>query len=87
VVETSLATTLEKGAARISTVEHLLAALSGVGIDNLRVEVDGPEVPILDGSAGPFLYLIKSAGVRVQDAPKSFVVVKKTVTVRDGEAA
>jgi UDP-3-O-[3-hydroxymyristoyl] N-acetylglucosamine deacetylase len=85
VVETTLATTLEKGGARVSTVEHLLAALSGVGIDNLRVELDGPEVPILDGSAGPFLYLVKSAGVRVQDAPKSFVVVKKTVTVRDGD--
>jgi UDP-3-O-[3-hydroxymyristoyl] N-acetylglucosamine deacetylase len=85
VVETSLATTLEKNGARVSTVEHLLAALSGVGIDNLRVELDGPEVPILDGSAGPFLYLIKSAGVRVQDAPKSFVVVKKSVTVRDGD--
>src|SRR5262249_55761578 len=85
VVETSLATTLEKEGARVSTVEHLLAALSGVGIDNLRVEVDGPEVPILDGSAGPFLYLIKSAGIRILEEPKSFVVIKRPVVLREGD--
>ncbi|MHB8878812.1 MAG: UDP-3-O-acyl-N-acetylglucosamine deacetylase [Myxococcaceae bacterium] len=85
VVDTSLATTLGKGAAKVGTVEHLLAALSGLGIDNVRVELDGPEVPIMDGSAAPFAYLIKSVGVRVLDEAKSFLVIKKAVTVRDGD--
>jgi UDP-3-O-[3-hydroxymyristoyl] N-acetylglucosamine deacetylase len=85
VVDTALATTLGKGEARIGTVEHLLAALSGLGIDNLRVEVDGPEVPILDGSSGPFLYLVRSAGIRILEAPKSFVVIKRPVVLRDGD--
>src|SRR5712692_9210359 len=79
VVDTELATTLGRGGARVGTVEHLLAALAGLGIDNLRVELDGPEVPIMDGSAAPFAYLVKTAGVRVLDAPKSFLVVKKPV--------
>ena len=85
VVDTALATTLGKGEARIGTVEHLLAALSGLGIDNVRVEVDGPEVPILDGSSGPFLYLVRSAGIRILEAPKSFVVIKRPVVLRDGD--
>jgi UDP-3-O-[3-hydroxymyristoyl] N-acetylglucosamine deacetylase len=85
VVDTALATTLGKGEARIGTVEHLLAALSGLGIDNLRVEVDGPEVPILDGSSGPFLYLVRSAGIRILEEPKSFVVIKRPVVLRDGD--
>jgi len=85
VVDTALATTLGNGAARVSTVEHLLAALSGLGIDNLRIEVDGPEVPILDGSAGPFGYLVRSAGIRILDEPKAFVVIKRPVVLREGD--
>lgn len=85
VVDTALATNLGRGEARIGTVEHLLAALSGLGIDNVRVEVDGPEVPILDGSAGPFLYLVRSAGIRILEEPKSFVVIKRPVILRDGD--
>ncbi len=85
VVDTSLATTLGRDGVRIGTVEHLMAALSGLGVDNVRVEVDGPEVPIMDGSAAPFAYLITSAGIRVQDEPKSFLVLKKPVTVHDGD--
>jgi UDP-3-O-[3-hydroxymyristoyl] N-acetylglucosamine deacetylase len=85
VVDTALATTLGKDGIRISTVEHLLGALVGLGLDNVRVELDGAEVPIMDGSAHPFAFLVQSVGVRVQDAPKSFVVVKKSVQVRDGD--
>jgi UDP-3-O-[3-hydroxymyristoyl] N-acetylglucosamine deacetylase len=84
VVDTSLATTLGKGGVRVGTVEHLCAALSGLGIDNARVEVEGPEVPIMDGSAAPFAYLVRSVGIRVQDAPKSFVVIRKPVSVVEG---
>ena len=85
VVDTAMATTLGRDGLRIATVEHLLAALCGLGIDNARVEVDGPEVPIMDGSAAPFTALIRNAGIRVQEAPKSFVVIKKPVTVMDGD--
>jgi len=85
VVDTALATNLGTAEARVGTVEHLLAALSGLGIDNVRVEVDGPEVPILDGSAGPFLYLVRSAGIRILEAPKSFVVIRRPVVLRDGD--
>jgi UDP-3-O-[3-hydroxymyristoyl] N-acetylglucosamine deacetylase len=85
VVDTALATTLGTGETRVGTVEHLLAALTGLGIDNVRVEVDGPEVPILDGSSGPFLYLVRSAGIRILEEPKSFVVIKRPVVLRDGD--
>jgi len=85
VVDTALATNLGNGEARVGTVEHLLAALSGLGIDNVRVEVDGPEVPILDGSSGPFLYLVRSAGIRILEEPKSFVVIRRPVTLREGD--
>ena len=85
VVDTSLATTLGKDGVRVGTVEHLMAAFAGIGIDNARVELDGPEVPVMDGSAAPFVYLIRTAGVRVQDEPKSFLVIKKPVTVSDGD--
>ena len=85
VVDTALATTLGIGETRVGTVEHLLAALTGLGIDNVRVEVDGPEVPILDGSSGPFLYLVRSAGIRILEEPKSFVVIKRPVVLRDGD--
>lgn len=85
VVDTALATSLGKDGVKVGTVEHLLAALAGLGIDNVRIEIDGPEVPIMDGSAAPFTYLIRNAGFRVQDEPKSFVVIKKPVTVVDGD--
>ncbi len=85
VVDTSLATTLGRDGVKVGTVEHLLAALAGLGVDNLRIELDGPEVPIMDGSAAPFVYLVKTAGIRVQDEPKSFLVIKKAVSVTDGD--
>ena len=85
VTDTSLATTLGVGKAKVATVEHLLAALSGLGIDNLRMEIDGPEVPIMDGSAAPFAARMSEAGIRHQGEPKRFLVIKKTVTVTDGD--
>ena len=85
VVDTSLATTLGIRSVRVGTVEHLLAALSGLGIDNLRIELDGPEVPIMDGSAAPFARLVHEAGIRTQDEAKAFLVIKRTVTVVDGD--
>ncbi len=85
VVDTSLATTLGIGKARVATVEHLLAALSGLGIDNLRIEIDGPEVPIMDGSAEPFARLISEVGIRTQEEFKQFIVIKRSVTVVDGD--
>ena len=67
--DTQLSTTLEKDGVRISTVEHLLSALAGLGIDNAYIDVSAPEVPIMDGSASPFVFLIQSAGVEEQNAP------------------
>jgi len=83
--DTRLSTTLQNGGARISTVEHLLSAFAGLGIDNAYVDVSAPEVPIMDGSAGPFVFLIQSAGVEEQNAPKRFVRIKKRVVVEDGD--
>lgn len=83
--DTTLSTTLVNGDVRISTVEHLLSALAGLGIDNAYVDVSAPEVPIMDGSAGPFVFLIQSAGVEEQDSPKSFIRIKKEVLVEDGD--
>jgi UDP-3-O-[3-hydroxymyristoyl] N-acetylglucosamine deacetylase len=83
--DTRLASCLERDGTRIGTVEHLMSALAGLGIDNCYVDVDAPELPILDGSAGPFVFLIRSAGIEEQDAPKVFVRVKKTVKVEDGD--
>ncbi len=83
--ETMLGTTLHKGAAKISTVEHLLSALAGLGIDNLVVEVSAPEVPIMDGSAGPFVFLLQSAGIEEQKAPKRFIRILESVRVEDGD--
>ncbi|ATB41312.1 UDP-3-O-[3-hydroxymyristoyl] N-acetylglucosamine deacetylase [Cystobacter fuscus] len=85
VVDTSLATTLGKDGVKVSTVEHLMSALAGMGLDNVRVELDGPEVPIMDGSAAPFSSLISEAGVREQEEPRRLLVIKKTVTVTDGD--
>ncbi|EEY73535.1 UDP-3-O-[3-hydroxymyristoyl] N-acetylglucosamine deacetylase [Grimontia indica] len=70
---------------RISTVEHLNAALAGMGIDNVIIEVDAPEIPIMDGSASPFIYLLQSAGIETLNAPKRFVRIKKPVRIEDGD--
>jgi UDP-3-O-[3-hydroxymyristoyl] N-acetylglucosamine deacetylase len=70
---------------RISTVEHLNAALAGMGIDNVIVEVDAPEIPIMDGSASPFVYLLQSAGIQTLNAPKRFIRIKKPIRVEDGD--
>ena len=85
VVDTLRATTLGEGRATLSTVEHLLAALAGLGIDNAYIDVSAPEVPIMDGSAGPFVFLIQSAGVVEQHAAKKFVRIKRKITVEDGD--
>ena len=83
--DTALATTLDVDGVRVSTVEHLMAAFAGLGIDNCHVDVSAPEVPIMDGSAAPFVFLIQSAGILEQGAPKRFVRVTRTVEVRDGD--
>ena len=85
VLDTTLSTTVGVGKARVSTVEHVMAALHGMGIDNCRVEVDGPEMPILDGSAAPFVCMIKEAGIQVQRAGRRFVVIDRPVEIRDGD--
>lgn len=85
VADTTLSTNLASGDARVHTVEHVMAALHGMGIDNCRVEVDGPEIPILDGSAAPFVCLVHEAGVKVQRAGKRWLVVEQAVEIRDGD--
>ena len=85
VQETELATTLVKDGVRVSTVEHLMAALAGLGIDNCYVDLSSDEVPIMDGSAAPFVFLVQSAGILEQGAAKRFVRIKKPVEVRDGD--
>jgi len=84
VCDTRLASVIQKDGIKVSTVEHLLSACSGLGLDNLLIEVDAEEVPIMDGSAASFLFLIESAGIVEQDAPRKFMVIQKTVEVRDG---
>lgn len=81
--DTTLSTTLTKGDVRISTVEHLLSAMAGLGIDNAYVEMNASEVPIMDGSAGPFVFLLQSAGIEEQEAAKKFIRIKREVTVKD----
>jgi UDP-3-O-[3-hydroxymyristoyl] N-acetylglucosamine deacetylase len=83
--DTQLSTCLVANNERISTVEHLMAAMAGLGIDNACVDVSAPEVPIMDGSAGPFVFLIQSAGIEEQDAAKKFVRIKRKVTLEDGD--
>ncbi|WP_123402088.1 UDP-3-O-acyl-N-acetylglucosamine deacetylase [Inmirania thermothiophila] len=83
--DTCLSTTLERDGVRISTVEHLLSAFAGLGIDNAYVDVSAPEVPIMDGSAGPFVFLIQSAGVEEQGVPKRFIRIRRPVVVEDGD--
>jgi UDP-3-O-[3-hydroxymyristoyl] N-acetylglucosamine deacetylase len=83
--DTTLSTTLMKDGVRVSTVEHLLSAMAGVGVDNAIVEVSAPEVPIMDGSAGPFVFLLQSAGLVEQAAPKRFLRIKRKLSVKDGD--
>jgi UDP-3-O-[3-hydroxymyristoyl] N-acetylglucosamine deacetylase len=83
--DTTLSTTLVSEGQRVSTVEHLLSAMAGLGIDNAFVDVSASEVPIMDGSAGPFVFLIQSAGIEEQPAAKKFIRIRKPVTVEDGD--
>ena len=83
--ETTMSTTLVKDGVKVDTVEHLLSAMAGLGIDNAYVELSASEVPIMDGSAGPFVFLIQSAGLEEQDVPKQFIRILREVTVEDGE--
>ncbi|MBI4357390.1 MAG: UDP-3-O-acyl-N-acetylglucosamine deacetylase [Gammaproteobacteria bacterium] len=85
VADTNMCTTLMKKGVRISTVEHLLSAIAGCGIDNCVCEVNAPEVPIMDGSAAPFVFLIQSAGIEEQEAPKKFIRITKKVSVKSQE--
>ena len=84
--DTALSTTMiDENGARVATIEHLMSALAGLGIDNLYVDLSASEVPIMDGSAGPFAFLIQSAGIAEQNAPKRFIRIRKAVEVRDGD--
>jgi UDP-3-O-[3-hydroxymyristoyl] N-acetylglucosamine deacetylase len=83
--ETVLSTTLVAGDVKISTIEHLLSAFAGLGIDNAIVDVSAAEVPIMDGSAGPFVFLLQSAGVEEQDSPKQYIRIKRSIRVEDGD--
>jgi len=85
VCDTRMCSGLERAGAKVGTVEHLMSALAGLGIDNLHVDVDAPEIPILDGSAGPFVFLVQSAGIEEQVAPKRFLRVRKPVEYREDD--
>jgi UDP-3-O-[3-hydroxymyristoyl] N-acetylglucosamine deacetylase len=83
--DTTLSTCLVKDGVRVSTVEHLLSALAGLGIDNAYIDVTASEIPIMDGSAAPFIFLVQSAGIQEQYAPKRFIRIKRKVKVKDGD--
>ena len=83
--DTRLASVLQREGARVSTIEHIMSACAGLGIDNLYVDVTAEEIPIMDGSAASFVFLIQSAGIEQQDVPKKFIKVTKPVEVRDGD--
>ena len=85
VSDTRLCSALECNGARVATVEHLMSALAGLGIDNLYIDIDAAEVPILDGSAAPFVFLLQSAGIDEQEMPRRYIRVKKTVRVEEGD--
>jgi UDP-3-O-[3-hydroxymyristoyl] N-acetylglucosamine deacetylase len=87
VTDTRLASTIASGSAKVHTVEHLMSACAGLGIDNLYVDITAEEVPILDGSASSFVFLLQSAGIELQPAPKRFIRVLKPVEVREGQGA
>ena len=84
VTDTRMASTISKGGAKVFTVEHLMSACAGLGLDNLYVDITAEEVPILDGSASSFVFLLQSAGVVLQNAPRRFVRVLQPVEVREG---
>ena len=83
--DTRMASTLERDGAKLSTIEHLMSALAGLGIDNIYIDVDSAELPIMDGSAAPFVFLLQSAGIEEQNAAKKFIRIKKTVRVEEGD--
>ncbi len=83
--ETMLGTTLIKDGVKVATVEHLMAALAGLGIDNVNVDLSAPEVPIMDGSAGPFVFLLQSAGIEEQNAAKKFIRIKKKIRIEEDD--
>lgn len=83
--DTSLSTTIHKGEVSVSTIEHLMSAFAGLGIDNAYVDISEREVPIMDGSAAPFVFLIQSAGIAVQDALKPFIRIKRKIEIREGD--
>ncbi len=83
--DTRLSTTLEDGDAKVATIEHLMSAFAGLGVDNAYVDLSGSEVPIMDGSAAPFVFLIQSAGIEEQPAAKRFFRIRRAVEVRDGD--
>ena len=85
VVDTTLATTIGRNGCRVATIEHLMAAFFGLGVDNAVVEIDGPEVPIMDGSAAPFVFLLRSAGIKPQNKAKKFLVIKRPFHIEDGD--
>jgi len=85
VVDTRLATVIGQGDARVSTVEHLLASLAAYGVDNLHIDIDGPEVPIMDGSAAPFVSVLEEAGLKRHTVSRKFLAIRKPVSVIDGE--
>lgn len=85
VVDTRLSTNLGKDGVRVATVEHLMSALAGMGIDNAYIDLDGPEVPIMDGSAGPFVFLMQCAGIEEQGAPKRFIRITRKLEVEEGD--
>ncbi|PRY73561.1 UDP-3-O-acyl-N-acetylglucosamine deacetylase [Halomonas ventosae] len=85
VTDTTLCTALSAGGVKVATVEHLMSAFAGLGIDNAYVDVSAPEVPIMDGSAGPFVFLIQSAGIAEQGAPKKFIRIKREIVVREDD--
>ncbi|PID66977.1 MAG: UDP-3-O-[3-hydroxymyristoyl] N-acetylglucosamine deacetylase [Gammaproteobacteria bacterium] len=85
VTDTRLCTVLEQDGTRVATVEHIMSALAGLGVDNVEIHLDAAEVPIVDGSSAPFVYLIQSAGITSLDAPRKYLVVKHDVEVRDAD--
>src|SRR5439155_5201365 len=87
VTDTRLASTISNGSAKVHTVEHLMSACAGLGVDNLYIDTTADEVPILDGSASSFVFLLQSAGIELQKAPRRFIRVTRKVEVREGEGA
>lgn len=85
VTDTNLCTSIQSGDVKVATIEHLMSALAGFGVDNVYIDVNAPEVPIMDGSSAPFVFLLESAGIVEQNAAKRFIKIKKTITVKDND--